>query len=257
MLGALGLAGCLAVWSAVADHYAHQGQSMLFPPPSQVAALAATYAGLAKDSRGAAWRATLWEDWKASAWRVGTAFLVSTVIAVPAGLLAGSVRAVQWLCVPAVEFFRYIPVPALIPVLILLFGIDETPKVLLIVIGTALQLFLLVLDEARRVPEECLRAARTLGASAWEVATLVRLPAAAPGIYDALRLTQGWAWTWLIVAELVAANVGMGFRIVRYQRFLQTDHIFLYLAVLGLTGLALDAAFRAARPHLFRWSHAA
>lgn len=135
----------------------------------------------------------------------------------------------------------------------MLFGIGEAPKIMLIFLGTVFQLLLMVSDEIRRVPNDLVQACYTLGGHWDEAVTKVLFPAAAPGIFDAMRLCQGWAWTWLIVAELVAANEGMGFRILKYQRFLLTDKIFVYLIVLGVVGLVMDVLFRLAHRLLFRW----
>ena len=104
---------------------------------------------------------------------------------------------------------------------------------------------LMVADEVRRVPYELLQVGYTLGATRREVIRHIIWPAALPGIFDALRLCNGWAWTYLVVAELVAANEGLGYRILKFSRFLQTPKIFVYLMLLGVIGLSLDLVFRA------------
>jgi NitT/TauT family transport system permease protein len=197
----------------------------------------------------------LLSDLSVSFVRVTTAFLLAAAIAVPLGVLMGSLRIVEAFCQPMVEFVRYVPVPALVPLLIVFFGVDELPKIMLIFIGTFFQLVLMVQDEVKRVPQSMLRAAYTLGAKPSDVIGRVMLPHALPGIFDALRLCNGWAWTWLIVAELVAADSGMGFRIVKFQRYLRTDRIFLYLIVLGIVGLLIDFLFRMMNRRLFRWNN--
>jgi NitT/TauT family transport system permease protein len=136
----------------------------------------------------------------------------------------------------------------------LLFGLGELPKIMLIFIGTFFQLVLMVADEIRRVPYEVLQASYTLGAGRRETVRLVLWRAALPGIFDALRLCNGWAWTYLVVAELVAANEGLGYRILKFSRFLQTPKIFVYLIALGVIGLALDFLFRRFNRAVFHWA---
>jgi NitT/TauT family transport system permease protein len=154
------------------------------------------------------------------------------------------------------EYVRYIPVPALIPLLMLFFGIGEMAKVMLIFVGVFFQLVLMVADEVRRVPHELVQVSQTLGAGRAEIIRLVLFRAATPGIFDALRLCNGWAWTYLVVAELIAANEGMGYRILKFSRFLQTPKIFVYLILLGIIGLALDFAFRKFNERVFHWADA-
>ena len=270
----------IAAWQLLSARYAEKGQAVLFPSPAAVGGAALDYFGhgprtekrviearIAATTAAEANRAeseirskaresldTLTGDLKISFQRVLIAFLLAAIVGVPLGLFIGAFHWFESILQPVTEFVRYIPVPALIPLLIVLFGIDEAPKVMLIFIGTVLQLILMTSDEIRRVPMDLLQVCYTLGGKASEVVSKVMLPAALPGIFDALRLCNGWAWTWLIVAELVAANEGMGYRIVKYQRFLDTERIFVYLIVLGLVGLLIDLLFRLMNRHFFRWA---
>jgi NitT/TauT family transport system permease protein len=124
----------------------------------------------------------------------------------------------------------------------------------LIWLGTFFQLVLMVADETRRVPYELLQVSYTLGAKRREVVRLVMWRAAMPGIFDALRLCNGWAWTYLVVAELVAADEGLGYRVLKFSRFLQTPKIWVYLLLLGIIGLGLDMLFRTLNRTLFHWA---
>jgi NitT/TauT family transport system permease protein len=196
----------------------------------------------------------LWFDIKVSFLRVTYGFLLSAALALPLGVLIGSFNLCEGLLQPLNEFIRYVPVPALVPILMVLFGIGEMPKIMLIFVGTYFQLVLMVADEIRRVSYDLIQVSSTLGARRPEIVRLVLLRAALPGIFDALRLCNGWAWTYVIVAELVAANEGLGYRILKFSRFLQTPKIWVYLIVLGLIGLLLDFAFRALNRWLFRWA---
>jgi len=197
---------------------------------------------------------SLWADLKISIFRVTAGFLLSAAIALPLGLFIGSFKVLEALMQPLTEFIRYIPVPALIPMTMLCFGIGETAKVMLIFVGTFFQLTLMVADEIRRVQYDLVQVSYTLGARRGEVMRLVLWRAAMPGIFDALRLCNGWAWTYLVVAELVAANAGLGYRLLKFSRFLQTPKIFLYLFLLGLIGLSLDIAFRKFNSRVFHWA---
>jgi len=197
---------------------------------------------------------SLWPDIEASFLRVTYGFLLSAVLAIPIGVLVGALHLGEGFVQPLTEFVRYVPVPALTPILMVVFGIDELSKVMLIFVGTYFQLVLMVADEIRRVPHELLDVASTLGARKREVIAQVLVRSALPGIFDALRLCNGWAWTYVIVAELVAANEGLGYRILKFSRFLQTPKIWVYLLVMGGLGLGLDVGFRLLNRRLFRWA---
>jgi NitT/TauT family transport system permease protein len=205
-------------------------------------------------ARGVLGDEALWLDLRASFFRVTAGFLLAALVAVPLGLCMGAFKVVEGLTQPLTEFVRYIPVPALIPVLMVLFGIDELSKIMLIWVGTFFQLVLMVADETRRVPYDLLQVCYTLGARRAEVIRLVLFRAALPGICDALRLCNGWAWTYLVVAELVAANEGLGYRILKFSRFLQTPKSWVYLILLGVIGLLLDLLFRTVNRRVFHWA---
>lgn len=197
---------------------------------------------------------TVWQDIKISFLRVTAGFLLSAAFAIPLGIWIGSWKLVEGVTQPLIEFVRYVPVPALIPILMLFFGLDELPKIMLIFVGTFFQLVLMVADEVRRVPQEFLSVSYTLGAKKGEAVRLVLMRAAMPGIFDALRLCNGWAWTYLIVAELIAANEGLGYRILKFYRFVQVPKIFVYLFILGALGLLLDFLFRKFNARVFHWA---
>jgi NitT/TauT family transport system permease protein len=195
-----------------------------------------------------------WTDIKISVFRVSVGFLLAAVLAIPIGLWIGSFQAFEGLLQPLIEFVRYVPVPALIPLLMICFGTDEMAKIMLIFVGTFFQLVLMVADEVRRVPQELLQASYTLGATRGEVLRKILFKAALPGIFDALRLCNGWAWTYLIVAELVAASTGLGYRIINANRYLHPTLIFVCLIILGILGLAFDFLFRQFNARVFRWA---
>ena len=182
---------------------------------------------------------TLWSDLKISFLRVTAGFLLSAALGVPLGIWIGSFKLVEGFMQPLTEFVRYVPVPALIPILMLLFDLGELSKVMLIFVGTFFQLTLMVADEIRRAPYELLQVSYTLGARRGESVRLVLWNAAKPSIFD---------------AELIAANEGLGFRVLKFYRFVQTPKIFVYLILLGAVGLLLDFAFRKMNQRLFHWA---
>jgi len=147
------------------------------------------------------------------------------------------------------------PAVAFIPLVMLWIGIDEGSKVAIIFIGTFFQMVLMVAEDVRRVPAAQIEAAQTMGATRTEIIQLVLLPSAKPALVDTLRITMGWAWTYLVVAELVAANSGLGYAILKAQRFLQTDKIFAGIILIGLIGLVTDQLFRLIHRKAFPWMH--
>ncbi len=188
-----------------------------------------------------------------SVYRVMAGFLASAVIALPLGLYIGTYRPVQAFLEPLTDFIRYMPAVAFIPLVMLWVGIDEGSKVLIIFIGTFFQMVLMVAEDVRRVPMAQIEAAQTMGASRAEIIRLVVLPSARPALLDTLRITCGWAWTYLVVAELVAANSGLGYAILRAQRYMQTDKIFAGILLIGVIGLLTDQAFRWLGRVAFPW----
>jgi len=179
-----------------------------------------------------------------SCFRVTVGWALAAFVALPLGLFIGTFRAVQAALEPLMDFVRYLPAVAFIPLVMLWVGIDEGAKIAIIFIGTFFQMVLMVAEDVRRVPMAQLEVAQTLGATRTEVINEVIIPSAKPALLDTLRITMGWAWTYLVVAELVAANSGLGYAIIKAQRFLQTDKIFAGIILIGAIGLAIDQGFR-------------
>ena len=236
-----GLITPLLMWAALA---AWGGMDPTFLP-SPTAVLAKTWTWATETG--------LLEDMGISIYRVVAGFALSAVIALPLGLLIGSFRSVQALLEPLTDFIRYMPAVAFIPLVMLWVGIDEGSKIAIIFIGTFFQMVLMVAEDVRRVPAAQVEAAQTMGANRRELLEKVILPSAKPALLDTLRITMGWAWTYLVVAELVAANSGLGYAILRAQRFLQTDTIFAGIIVIGLIGLVTDQLFRWLHRRAFPW----
>ena len=198
----------------------------------------------------------LWPDIKISVFRITMGFLASAILAIPLGILIGAYKSVEAAQEPLIGFIRYIPVPALIPLVMVAAGIGEPAKILLIFLGTYFQMVIVVADVTRQVPQELLSAARTLGANRRQALFNVLLPATVPGLMETCRTMIGWAWTYLVIAEVVATDSGLGYRIMKAQRFLRTDEIFTGIIVLGLLGLVTDMLFKWLQPRLLPWAEA-
>ena len=197
---------------------------------------------------------SLQQDAWASVRRVGVGFGLAFAVSVPLGLAIGSFRGVAGLFEPAIGLVRYMPASAFIPLLLIWLGLGEEPKIALIVIGVVFFNTLMIANVVWQVPTDLIRVAFTLGATNVGVLTKVIFPYTLPGIIDAARVNLAAAWNLIVVAELVAADAGLGFRIVRAQKFLQIDQIFVVLIVIGFLGLTTDLLLRTARNRLAPWS---
>lgn len=196
----------------------------------------------------------LWQDLWASVYRIMVGWVLSTVLAVPIGVLMGNFRFFEGLFEPFIDLVRYMPAVAFVPLTILWLGVGDAQKFAILFIGVFFQQVLMIMDNVKTVPREMIQVSYTFGLSQWEILRNVILPAAMPGIWDTFRITVGWAWTYLVVAELVAANVGLGYRIMRAQRFLETDQIILGILIIGLLGLCTDYLFKWSYRRLFPWA---
>lgn len=196
----------------------------------------------------------LLQDASISIYRILTGWLAATAVAVPIGVLMGNFRIAEGLLEPFVDTVRYMPVVALIPLSILWAGIGDLQKILILFLGTFFQQVLMIKDNVKTVPLTLIRAGQTLGFSNGEILRRIVLPASMPGIWDTFRITMGWTWTYLVVAELVAAQDGLGRRIMEAQRYLATDTIIFGTLFIGLLGLLTDALFKLAGRRLFGWA---
>jgi NitT/TauT family transport system permease protein len=188
-----------------------------------------------------------------SVYRVVLGFVLSAAIAVPVGLLMGASQSVEALIEPINDFLRYLPVVAFVPLCILWVGIGDASKVMVIFLGTYFQLVLMVAAESQDVRKEFVEMALTHGAGRRDILLDIVVPACLPGIIDSLRIAMGWAWSYLVVAELIAAQRGIGFKIMQGLRFLKTDQVIAAIVVLGILGLAFDLAFKAVHHACFGW----
>jgi NitT/TauT family transport system permease protein len=231
-----------ALWVAVA-HFTLVQPIFLPSPVSVFKRLAA----LARDG-------TLWGDVSSSLYRIMVGFVCASVGALFIGILMGAYRFWEAAIEPFIDFIRYMPVVAFVPLTILWTGTTDIQKFLIIWIGTFFQQALMFMDNIKRVPPDFIGLGRTLGMSDRRILLRIVVPAALPDIWDTLRISLGWAWTWVVLAELVAADSGIGYRITVAQRYFQTDTAIGYIVVLGVLGLTTDQIMKVLRRILFKYA---
>lgn len=231
----------LGAWEAVSR--LGLASPLFFPAPSVV--FAALLRMVANDG-------LLWDAGISTA-RVWGAFVLAAAMAIPIGILMSAYRGFGAALEPIIDFIRYLPVPALVPLSIIWFGVGETTKLFLLWLGTFFQLVLLVADDMRRVPQEYLEIAYTVGARPRQVLKDVAFRAMLPSLFDNLRITLGWCWTYLIIAEIVAADSGLGFVIWTARRYMKTPEVMAGVVAVGIIGLATDQLLRFLHRRMFRY----
>lgn len=196
-------------------------------------------------------------DTAASLKRLGVAVAVSAVVTLILGLTLGLLPLARGFLGPLVATIAVIPPIAVLPVLFIVFGLGETAKVVLIIVGITPFMVRDLAGHVAAIPEEQLVKAQTLGASTWLIALRVALPQAVPRLLDSLRFSLGPAWVFLISAEAIASDVGLGYRIFLVRRYLSMDIILPYVAWISLLAVLMDLALVAASRTGFRWAHPA
>lgn len=239
MLSALFFLVLLALWGIVSG--SGLVSDFFLPTPLQVAK--------------ASWRLLYAENFAGdigvSVYRVFIGFSIAAAIAVPLGVLMGSVQFFRSLLEPCLAFTRYMPATAFIPLLVLWLGIDDTQKFAVIFVGTFFTLTLMVMVSTLSVPIALIEAAIMLGATPLQLVRRVIWPAAKPAVFSDLRIVLGWAWTYIVIAEIVAASSGVGYIILSASRFMDTATIFVGIISIGVIGLISDVAFTVAARMLF------
>jgi len=231
LLAALGLAAVFALWLWAASR---PSRTVIVPSPGD------TWTALRE-----LWTdGLLWSDLTASGERILYGYSISMAIGIVLGVAMGSLLAVEATFEAPIAFMRYVPAAALTPLMMSWLGIDESPKITLIVLGTVFFNVLMVGDVARAVPRELIEASYTLGARRTTVLGRIVFRHSLPGIIDVARINLAAAWLMLVVSELLAANEGLAFRIIKAQRFKNYDTMFAVLLVFGVVGVATDLALR-------------
>jgi len=196
----------------------------------------------------------LFSDLWATVRRVLYGFGLAVLVSVPLGIVIGTYLAGQALFEPLIGLLRYLPASAFIPLLIIWLGIGEPSKIAILFIGTVFFNTLMTANVVRLVPLPLINVSYTLGARRGEVLRKVIVPHSLPGIIDTIRVNAAAAWNLVVVAELINATEGLGYRIARAQRFLQTDKIFAILVVIGLAGVGIDVLLRVLRNRVGGWA---
>jgi len=199
-------------------------------------------------------RGVVFEDLRASILRVGAGFLLAAIVSVPLGIAMGAFATIRSLFEPIIGIVRYMPAPAFTPLLIIYLGLGEAPKIALIFIGVLFFNTLMIMDAVKFVPKHLLEATYTLGGSRRQTLMQVITPYVVPNILDAFRINMAAAWNLVIVAELIAANEGLGKRIAIAQKFFRTDEIFAYLILLGIIGFLIDLSLKLILQATCKWA---
>jgi NitT/TauT family transport system permease protein len=180
-------------------------------------------------------------------------FLFSSLIGLPLGILCGSYRFFAKLQEPFIEFFRYLPAPAFGALCVAILGIDDAPKIAIIFLGTFFQQVLVIGNSVRKVDPALIEAAQTLGASGWKIVRHVVIPASITDVYTDMRILLGWAWTYLIVAEVVGTMSGITLFINQQARYRNFDNVYAAIAMIGIIGLSTDMFLAWLSTILFPW----
>ncbi len=202
---------------------------------------------------GAANDKPLWDHLLASVLRVTLAFWAAFLTAVPIGIAMGMSRVARGIFDPPIEFYRPLPPLAYLPLIIIWFGIDEMPKVLLIYLACFAPLALAARSGMKSAAPEQINAAYSMGASYGQVIRHVILPSAMPEILVGMRIAIGFGWTTLVAAEMVAANVGLGQMVLNASNFLRTDIVIMGIIVIGVVAYAFDLFMRWVERKLVPW----
>lgn len=222
------------------------------PAPHEVARAFYTAFTTEPERRGDYWlHESLWHSCKIIFW----GFLYAAVLGVPIGIVCGTFPLLSQLLEPFVDFVRYMPAPVFGALAVAIFGLADAPKITIIFIGTFFQMVLVVANTTRQVEPALLHAAQTLGASTRQQLLHVVVPSALPGLYRDVRILIGWAWTYLVVAELIGEKSGISAFIYQQQRYRHFDNVYASIVIIGGVGLLCDQLLGFAGNFLFPWQN--
>lgn len=224
------------------------------PAPHEVARAFYTAFTTPPESRDGQWlHQSLWHSVQIIFW----GFVISSLIGVPLGILCGTYSAISRLNEPFIEFFRYLPAPAFGALAVAILGIYDGPKIAIIVIGTLFQQVLIIANTTRKLDYSLLEAAMTLGTNRLKLIVHVILPGILPELYRDQRILLGWAWTYLIVAELIGTSSGITWFITQQARYQHFDNVYAAIFMIGFLGLGGDLLLAALGKKLFPWDRPA
>jgi NitT/TauT family transport system permease protein len=220
------------------------------PAPHEVARALYTAFTTAPERRGDYWlHESLWHSCKIIFW----GFFYAALLGIPIGVLCGTFPLLAQLIEPFVDFVRYMPAPVFGALMVAILGLADAPKVAIIFIGTFFQMVLVVANTTRQVEPALLQAAQTLGASTRQLLTYVVLPSALPSLYRDVRILIGWAWTYLVVAELIGEKSGISAFIYQQQRYRHFDNVYASIIIIGGVGLLSDQLLAFVGDFFFPW----
>jgi NitT/TauT family transport system permease protein len=220
------------------------------PSPGEVLKAFYTSFTTPPETRDGQWLAqSLWHSIRIIFW----GYVISSLIGVPLGILCGAYTALARVNEPFIEFFRYLPAPAFGALMVAILGIYDGPKIAIIVIGTFFQQVLIIANTTRKLDPALLEAALTLGTRSRQLLTRVVVPAILPDLYRDQRILLGWAWTYLIVAELIGTTSGITWFITQQARFQHFPNVYAAIAMIGILGLGTDMVLALLGRRLFPW----
>ena len=196
---------------------------------------------------------SLWDSIQVIFW----GFVISSIIGVPLGILCGTYDVFSRLSEPFVEFFRYLPAPAFGALAVAVLGIHQAPKIAIVFIGTFFQQVLVVSNTTRKLDPALLEAAQTLGAKRLALLFRVVVPGIITDLYKDMRILLGWAWTYLIVAELIGTSSGITWFITQQARYKNFDNVFAAIMMIGIIGLTTDLVLAWLGRRIFPWQRSA
>ena len=233
--------------------YGVRANPVYLPAPHEVAVAFYTSFTTEPQRRSEQWlHQSLWHSIQIIFW----GFMLSSVVGVPMGILCGTFAAVSRIQEPFVEFFRYLPAPAFGALAVAILGIYDGPKIAIIFIGTFFQQVLVVANTTRQLDISLLEAALTLGANRRQLLFKVVIPGILPQLYRDQRILLGWAWTYLIVAELIGTSSGITWFITQQARYQNFDNVFAAIIMIGIIGLLSDVVLAKLGKMLFPWERA-
>ena len=192
---------------------------------------------------------SLWHSIQVIFW----GFVISSALGVPLGILCGTYNAIARLIEPFIEFFRYLPAPAFGALAVAILGIYDGPKIAVIVIGTFFQQVLIIANTTRKLDFALVEAALTLGTRNFRLLSRVVIPGILPDLYRDQRILLGWAWTYLIVAELIGTTTGITWFITQQARYQHFANVFAAIMIIGIIGLGTDILLALLGRRLFPW----
>jgi len=220
------------------------------PAPHEVAIALYTSFTTEPKRRSEQWlHESLWHSVQVIFW----GFFLSSLVGVPLGILCGTFSAVSKLNEPFIEFFRYLPAPAFGALAVAILGIHDGPKIAIIFIGTFFQQVLIISNTTKKLDISLIEAGLTLGAKKMRLLFTIIVPGVLPELYRDQRILLGWAWTYLIVAELIGTSSGITWFITQQARYKNFDNVFAAIIIIGVIGLMVDIILAQIGKKLFPW----